>query len=107
MCFGDKKAVNVLSSGLIISVCNFNPSQGDDSVYSISAGSEEYSSLLHHPSSYRRMTRLDPPPHRTSPRSWTEVSQSRRDGFGQIGFSHGEENTNIQLPSEQLVVLLG
>ncbi|XP_039512855.1 TRIO and F-actin binding protein b isoform X2 [Pimephales promelas] len=34
------------------------------------------------------MTRLDPP-HRTSPRSWTEVSPSRRDGFGQIGFSHG------------------
>ncbi|RXN19203.1 serine arginine repetitive matrix 2-like protein [Labeo rohita] len=65
-------------------------SQGDDSVYSSSAGTEEYSSsLLHHPSSCRRMTRLDPPPHRTSPRGWTEVSQSHRDGFGQFGFSHG------------------
>ncbi|ROL15618.1 TRIO and F-actin-binding protein [Anabarilius grahami] len=64
-------------------------SQGDDSIYSSSTGPEEYSRLLHHPSSCHRMTRLDPPPHRTSPRGWTEVSQSRGDGFGQFGFSHG------------------
>ncbi|KAK9978958.1 hypothetical protein ABG768_020694 [Culter alburnus] len=64
-------------------------SQGDDSIYSSSTGPEEYSKLLHHPSSCHRMTRLDPPPHRTSPRGWTEVSQSRGDGFGQFGFSHG------------------
>nr|XP_017210096.1 serine/arginine repetitive matrix protein 2-like [Danio rerio] len=31
------------------------------------------------------MTRLD----RTSPRGWTEGTQSRRDGFGQFGISHG------------------
>lgn len=43
------------------------------------------------------MTRLDPPPHRTSTRGWTEGTQSRRDGFGQFGFSHGEENTCIGL----------
>ncbi|KAF4116611.1 hypothetical protein G5714_004100 [Onychostoma macrolepis] len=66
-------------------------SQGDDSVYSSSAGTEEYSSLLHHPSSCHRMTRLDPPPYRSSPRGWTEVSQSRRDGLGQFGVSHGSQ----------------
>ncbi len=53
------------------------------------------------------MTRLDPPPYRASPRGWTEVSQSRSDGLGQFGVSHGEENTNIWLPIEQLVVLFG
>ncbi len=35
------------------------------------------------------------------------MSQSRSDGLGQFGVSHGEENTNIWLPIEQLVVLFG
>ncbi|XP_042577098.1 serine/arginine repetitive matrix protein 2-like [Cyprinus carpio] len=66
-------------------------SQGDDSIYSSSTGTEEYSSLLHHPSSCHRMTRLDQPPYRASPRGWTEMSQSRRDGLGQFGVSHGSQ----------------
>ncbi|XP_051987857.1 myosin phosphatase Rho-interacting protein-like isoform X2 [Xyrauchen texanus] len=34
------------------------------------------------------MTRLDLPPHRTSPRGWTEISHGH-DSFGQFSFSHG------------------
>ncbi|XP_018926151.1 serine/arginine repetitive matrix protein 2-like isoform X2 [Cyprinus carpio] len=46
------------------------------------------------------MTRLDPPSHQASPRGWTEVSQSGRDGFGKFSFSHGSLTERREWESE-------